>query len=76
MARQSVYVWQDDDGTTHDILQGEGGDQGDALMPALFCLAMQPALAATQGRLHPSDKVVAYLDDVYILTRPERARAA
>ena len=45
-------------------------------MPALFCLAMQPALDAIQARLEPSDRVVAYLDDVYILTRPDRCRAA
>ena len=61
LARQSVYVWRDENGETHDIEHGEGGEQGDALMPALFCLAMQPALDAIQARLEPSDRVVAYL---------------
>ena len=37
---------------------------------------MQPALEEIQGRLAPGDLAVAYLDDLYILTRPERARAA
>ena len=45
-------------------------------MPALFCLAMRPALQEIQARLQPGDLVVAYLDDVYILTTPDRAREA
>ena len=32
----STYLWDDDDGVTHEIAQGEGGEQGDALMPLLF----------------------------------------
>ena len=45
-------------------------------MPALFCLAMRPALAEIQARLHADDLVVVYLDDVYVVTTPDRARAA
>ena len=45
-------------------------------MPALFCLAMRPALEQIQERLHEDDLVVAYLDDIYVLTKPERARQA
>ena len=37
---------------------------------------MKPALEEIQSRLGEGDLVLAYLDDVYILTRPERARAA
>ena len=74
--RRSTFVWTDDEGNPHDVPQGEGGEQGDALMPALFCLAMKPALEEIQSRLGEGDLVLAYLDDVYILTRPERARAA
>ena len=37
---------------------------------------MRPALEEIQARLHPEDMVYAYLDDVYVLTRPERARQA
>ena len=29
----SVYLWRDDAGVEHDIVQGEGGEQGDPLMP-------------------------------------------
>ena len=44
-------------------------------MPALFCLAMKPALQEIQHRLEPGELVLAYIDDVYVLTRPERVRA-
>ena len=30
----SMYWWTDDMGVTHEIWQGEGGEQGDPLMPA------------------------------------------
>ena len=30
--RQSTYLWSDDQGIAHEIKQGEGGEQGDALM--------------------------------------------
>eukprot|EP00973_Karenia_brevis_P005208 715035-Karenia_brevis.AAC.1 len=36
--RQSQYIWRDDEGEQHVILQGDGGEQGDPLMPALFSL--------------------------------------
>ena len=35
----STYLWYDDEGTLHEIQQGEGIEQGDALAPALFALA-------------------------------------
>ena len=38
-------------GHIHEINQGDGGEQGDALMPALFCLALKPALDAIQAAL-------------------------
>ena len=34
----STYLWEDEMGTNHRILQGEGGEQGDPLMPLLFSL--------------------------------------
>ena len=36
--RPSAYLWEDVEGTVHTINQGEGGQQGDALMPLLFSL--------------------------------------
>ena len=43
-------------------------------MPALFCLAMKPALEEIQRRLQSGDSILAYIDDIYVLTKPERAR--
>ena len=37
--RPSTYLWEDEEGTVHTIIQGEGGEQSDALMPLLFSLA-------------------------------------
>ena len=75
-ATATQLVWTMDDGTRHIIPQGDGGEQGDALMPALFCLALSPALAEIQGRLLPGEVVVAYLDDIYVICSRARARDA
>ena len=45
----STYLWEDSEGVVHEILQGEGGEQGDALMPALFALGQNDALLANTG---------------------------
>ena len=34
----TTYLWEDDEGVRHHIRQGEGGEQGDPLMPLLFSL--------------------------------------
>ena len=44
-SQPSTYHWQDEDGTRRVIRQSEGGEQGDPLMPLLFCLAVHDALA-------------------------------
>ena len=36
----SEFVWIDDAGIPHSILQAEGGEQGGPLMPALFALGL------------------------------------
>ena len=36
----STYWWDDDDGLTHEIAQGQGGEQGDALMSLFFSLGL------------------------------------
>jgi hypothetical protein len=72
----SHFLWADEDGAIHDIAQADGGEQGDALMPDLFCLALRPALQAVKAQLRPGEIVVAYLDDVYVLVPdPDRAGA-
>ena len=71
----STYLWADSSGVVHDIRQGEGGEQGDPLMPALYALAQHGALQAAHDQLQSDEVLLAYLDDVYVLCRPERAAA-
>jgi len=75
-SRQSTYFWWDDHGVRHTVLQGEGCEQGDALAPALFSLALHAALAEASSKLHADEFLVAYLDDLYLVTKPDRASEA
>ena len=59
-------------GMSHEIAQGEGGEQGDPLMPMLFALGLHPALRAAQARMRVGERIFAYLDDVYVICRPEQ----
>ena len=68
----STYLWQDDEGTVHDVQQGEGGEQGDALMPALFALGQHKALVTLQLRWTPQELLFAFLDDIYVVCSPDR----
>ena len=72
-ATQSRFVWVDDAGVSHQILQGDGGEQGDALMPALFSLALHPALLRMQAAMPADVTLTAYLDDIYIVCAPSDA---
>ena len=67
----STYLWKE--GSM--ILQGEGGEQGDALMPALFSLVQHGALEAIQARLRPSEWLMSFLDDICCVISPERTPA-
>ena len=71
----STYLWEDDVGEVHTVPQGEGGEQGDPLMPLLFCLGQHPALAAVSASLREGERLFAFLDDLYIVCRPERVGA-
>ena len=71
----SSYWWEDAVGTVHHIRQGEGGEQGDALMPLLFSLGQHSALQAVQGQLQEEERLTAFLDDVYVVSQPERVGA-
>ena len=51
----SSYLWEDSSGVTHMIPQGEGGEQGDPLMPFLFSLGQHSALEVVQEDLHDSE---------------------
>ena len=68
-------MWEDDDGVEHTIRQGEGGEEGDALMPLLFCLGQHSALEAVQDDMREGEFLFAYLDDIYIVTCLERVGA-
>jgi hypothetical protein len=70
----SEYLWYDDQGEVHSVFQAEGGEQGDPLMPALYALGQHPALQAVQVSLRPGEHLFAFLDDVYAICAPERAR--
>ena len=56
--------WEDDGGEVHSIHQGEGGEQGDALMPLLFSLGQHAALEAISRRLRLGEGLFACLDDI------------
>ena len=43
-------------------------------MPLLFCLAVHNALADIQEQLRPGEYVFAFLDDIYVVSLPERTR--
>ena len=68
----STFLWEDDLGGVHSVLQGEGGEQGDPLMPMLFSLGQHAALMAVAARLQDGEKLLAFLDDLYIVTSPDR----
>ena len=68
----SLHIWEDEVGDVQDIPQGEGGDQGDPLMPLLFSLAMHPSLVRTGDLLREGEKLFAFLDDLYLICKPER----
>ena len=61
----SQYLWEDAEGTVHTVAQGEGGEQGDPLMPLLFSLGQHAALEAAHSRMRTGKTLFAFLDDVY-----------
>ena len=55
-------------GRSTSSLKERGGEQGDPLMPLLFCLGQNRGLCAVAERLGPREHLVAFLDDVYVAT--------
>ena len=70
--KNSKYVWYDDDGLSHEICQGEGGEQGDPLMPSFFALGQHAALVQVNATLREGEMLFANLDDIYVLCDPDR----
>ena len=59
----SSYLWEDSAGTVHTIRQGEGGEQGHALMPLLLALGQHSALDAVQDEFPEGDMLLAFTTD-------------
>ena len=72
----STYVWEDDMETQREVTQGDGGEQGDLLMPIPFCLGQHGALLAVEGRLKAGEKLFALLGDIYLICQPDRVQDA
>ena len=72
----SRYIYYDERGQGHEVLQGEGGEQGDPLMPGLYTLGQHAALLHLHFRLRPDERLYACLDDIYVTSTPERTLPA
>ena len=70
------YLWEDERGVTHTVHQGEGGEQGDAMMPLLYSLGQHGVLEKVQAELQEDEVLLALLDDTYIVTSHERTAGA
>ena len=70
--RPSEYLWEDAEGEVHSIAQGEGGEQGDPMMPLLFAMGQHHALDTVSRSLREDEKLLAYLDDIYFCCEPDR----
>ena len=68
-ACSSVYCWWDASGTCRDIHQAEGCEQGDA-----FSLGQHDGLERAAAELQAGEELLAYLDDLYVITGSRRAR--
>ena len=69
----SMYWWTDDLGVTHEVWQGEGGEQGDPLMPALYACGQHRALLHVSENLLDTERLFAFQDDVYVCCGTERS---
>ena len=74
--RGSTSYWWDAQGRRRTVHQGEGCEQGDALAPALDALGQHDALVAADEQLRSGECLAAFLDNVYPVTTPARAREA
>ena len=56
----STFLWEDDTGDVRRVRQGEGGEQGDPLMP----VGQHRAMVVVQAQLKEGESLFAYLDDI------------
>ena len=52
--------------------QGEGGEQGDPLMPMLYALGQHQALRVVQSHLGAGESLFAFHDDIHTESQVER----
>ena len=62
----------DDSGETHEMRQGEGGEQADPLLLMLCALKQHQASRSMQSRLRLHGRLMAFHDDVYAVAQQER----
>ena len=65
-ASPSEYSWVDESGRSRTVHQGEGGEQGDPLMPLLF------SVGGVALSLHPGEQLCACLHYMYLVCQPDR----
>ena len=70
------YLWEDENGAVSHVEQGEGGEQGDPLMPYLFSWGIHDALAEVARKLQADEDIFAFLDDVYVVSEPARTQTS
>ena len=68
----STYLYYDAQGTAHEI---QGREQRDPLMPCLFAVDQHRALQEARSRMHASDTLYAFLDDIYLTGDPNHTVA-
>ena len=73
---QSHFLWSDQKGLVHDILQGEGGEQGCPLMPAIFALALHNSIHSADMQLAGGEHIMYLFDDLYVVITRNRALEA
>ena len=57
----------------HEIAQAEGVEQGDPLAPGFYALGQHDSLVAASASLQPTERLAAFLDDLYVVTGPDCA---
>ena len=70
-----MYWWTDGAGGTHEVWQGEGGEQSDPFMPALYACGQHRALVHVSEELLDSERLFAFMDDVCVCCGPDRVAA-
>ena len=75
----AVHNWWDRDGTHYEIRAERGVDQGCPLSPAVFSMALAQQLDDIQSAVQALDshaRVLAYLDDIYIVVSEDHCAQA